>query len=218
MKTCIITLSIFVLTLSKTDAFMKHGIQRAAAPAAVLTSSTDTFANANANTNTNTNKVASLSCASRLNMVADDNNTNDGQQQVTTIIDKDFRLAAIFLVIGLLLDTIPYLQLTLGPLITVLGVLFLVQTFRLNFVCDNDTFSLQDSSQESGENIVVGGENKWTYDSFVNYDFFPNGWIDQPQGPILVYFKETQTPEGKKSYNNTLFFVCLIKFDSILIR
>jgi hypothetical protein len=200
MKTCIITLSIFVLTLSKTDAFMKHGIQRAAAPAAVLTSSTDTFANANANTNTNTNKVASLSCASRLNMVADDNNTNDGQQQVTTIIDKDFRLAAIFLVIGLLLDTIPYLQLTLGPLITVLGVLFLVQTFRLNFVCDNDTFSLQDSSQESGENIVVGGENKWTYDSFVNYDFFPNGWIDQPQGPILVYFKETQTPEGKKSY------------------
>jgi hypothetical protein len=193
MKTCIITLSIFVLTLSNTDAFMKHGIQRAAAPA-VLTSSTDTFANAN------TNKGASLSCASRLNMVAGDNNATDEQQQVTTIIDKDFRLAAIFLVIGLLLDTIPYLQLTVGPLITVLGVLFLVQTFRLNFVCDNNTFSLQDSSQESGENIVVGGENKWTYDSFVNYDFFPKGWIDQPQGPILVYFKETQTPKGKKSY------------------
>jgi hypothetical protein len=41
---------------------------------------------------------------------------------------------------------------------------------------------------------VVGGANRWTYDSFVNYDFFPKGWIDQPQGPILVYFKETQTP------------------------
>ena len=25
----------------------------------------------------------------------------------------------------------------------------------------------------------------------------PQGWIDQPQGPILVYFKETQTPEGE---------------------
>ena len=28
----------------------------------------------------------------------------------------------------------------------------------------------------------------------MNYEFFPKGWIDQPQGPILVYFKETQTP------------------------
>jgi len=50
---------------------------------------------------------------------------------------------------------------------------------------------------DSGENIVVGGDNRWTYDSFVNYAFFPEGWIDQPQGPILVYFKETQTPEAE---------------------
>mmetsp|Transcript_31258 Transcript_31258/g.44389 ORF Transcript_31258/g.44389 Transcript_31258/m.44389 type:complete len:89 (+) Transcript_31258:79-345(+) len=27
--------------------------------------------------------------------------------------------------------------------------------------------------------------------------FFPKGWIDQPQGPVLVYFKETQTPSEK---------------------
>ena len=97
------------------------------------------------------------------------------------------------------MDQIPYLQITLGPVVTLLGVLFLVQTFRLNFVCDDSTFSLeQSSSEETGENIVVGGENRWTYDSFVNYDFFPSGWIDEPQGPILVYFKETQTPSGKK--------------------
>ena len=43
---------------------------------------------------------------------------------------------------------------------------------------------------ETGENFVVGGENSWTYDSFVNYDFFPSRSF-----PILVYFKETQTPE-----------------------
>lgn len=116
------------------------------------------------------------------------------------VIDKDFRLSSFFLGGGLLLDQIPYLQVTLGPIVTLLGVLFLVQTFRLNFVCDENTFSLQDTSAEEasiGENIVVGGENRWTYDSFVNYDFFPAGWIDQPQGPILVYFKETQTPSDK---------------------
>ena len=116
------------------------------------------------------------------------------------VIEKDFRLSAIFLGGGLLLDQIPFLQVTLGPIVTLLGILFLVQTFRLNFVCDDSTFSLQDTSKDEvsvGENIVVGGENRWTYDSFVNYDFFPEGWIDQPQGPILVYFKETQTPSGK---------------------
>lgn len=116
------------------------------------------------------------------------------------IIGKDFRLSAIFLIGGILLDNIPYLQVTLGPIVTLLGVLFLVQTFRLNFVCDETSFSLEGTSSDGtvGENIVVGGENRWTYDSFVNYDFFPAGWIDQPQGPILVYFKETQTPSGKR--------------------
>ncbi len=92
------------------------------------------------------------------------------------VIEKDFRLSAIFLGGGLLMDQIPFLQVTIGPIVTLLGILFLVQTFRLNFVCDDTTFSLQDTSQEEasvGENIVVGGENRWTYDSFVNYDFFP---------------------------------------------
>ncbi|KAL3910161.1 MAG: hypothetical protein SGARI_002258 [Bacillariaceae sp.] len=113
------------------------------------------------------------------------------------VIDRDFRLAGIFLAAGLLLDTIPILKFLLGLPVTALGILFLVQTFRLNFVCDESTFSLENTANESGENVIVGGENRWTYDSFVNYDFFPEGWIDQPQGPILVYFKETQTPSDK---------------------
>jgi Protein of unknown function (DUF3119) len=118
-------------------------------------------------------------------------NSNDSD---AVIIDSDFRLAGIFLAAGLLADAVPYLQVTLGPIITLLGLLFLVQTFRLKFVCDESSFSLQNESREPGENPVVGGENRWAYRSFVNYDFFPEGWIDQPQGPILVYFKETQTP------------------------
>ena len=113
-----------------------------------------------------------------------------------TIIDPDFRLAGIFLTGGLLLDQLPLLKFTLGPIVTLLGVLFLVQTFRLKFVCDSTAFELQNTSQESGENILVGGANRWAYSSFVNYEFFPKGWIDQPQGPILVYFKETQTPSS----------------------
>ncbi len=40
--------------------------------------------------------------------------------------------------------------------------------------------------------IQVGGRNRWAYDTFTNWEFYPS-----PQLPILVYFKETQTsPEG----------------------
>ena len=183
MKTCSIVLTIFALALSNTDAFgVGNGIQRATA----LTTST------RASSSTIVGKNGDVS-VSRLNMAADSGNDE-------VVIGKDFRLSAIFLGGGLLLDQIPYLQLTLGPIMTLLGILFLVQTFRLKFVCDASTFSLQDASSEDsvGENVIVGGENRWTYDSFVNYDFFPAGWVDQPQGPILVYFKETQTPSGKK--------------------
>lgn len=115
------------------------------------------------------------------------------------VISPDYKLGIIFLAGGFLLDQIPYIQLTLGPLVTLLGVLFVVQTFRIRFCFDDEAFELRMPTedgdlQKAGENIVVGGENRWSYDSFVNYEFFPEGWIDQPQGPILVYFKETQTP------------------------
>jgi hypothetical protein len=130
---------------------------------------------------------------------------NDSKKPViqydTVVIEPDFRCAALFLVAGAFLDTIPYIQFTLGLFVTLLGVLFLVQTFRIRFIFNQDNVfelaTVGDKTGElrtSGENIVVGGENKWACDTIVNYDFFPKGWIDLPIGPILVYFKETQTP------------------------
>ena len=199
MKTCTIVLAILAVAVSNTDAFgIGNGIHRTAA----LTSNTRASSSIVGKDGvvSSTSISGPSSSVSVLNMASD----TGGNEPVT--IDKDFRLSAIFLGGGLLLDNIPYLQLTLGPIVTLLGILFLVQTFRLNFVCDASTFALEESSsEETGENIIVGGENRWTYDSFVNYDFFPAGWIDQPQGPILIYFKETQTPQGKKF---------LISFDS----
>jgi len=115
-------------------------------------------------------------------------------------IDPDFRCAGLFLALGAVLDTIPYIQWTLGLLTTALGLLFLVQTVRIRFVFDEENcLELKTASggelQDAGENVVVGGANRWACDSIVNYDFFPKGWIDDnPVGPILVYFKETQTP------------------------
>ncbi|CAM9202583.1 unnamed protein product [Phaeothamnion confervicola] len=45
----------------------------------------------------------------------------------------------------------------------------------------------------TGENFAVGGQNRWRYDTWVNWEFYPTIGI-----PILCYFKETQTsPEGQ---------------------
>lgn len=119
------------------------------------------------------------------------------------VIDPDYRVAFLFLVLGAGLDFIPYIQLTLGPLITALGLLFLFQTFRIRIVFDEDncielkTALTGTKLKSSGENVVVGGANRWSCDTIVNYDFFPKGWMEKDiVGPVLVYFKETATDES----------------------
>lgn len=80
-----------------------------------------------------------------------------------------------------------------GIPLALFGLFIAFQTTTLRFTFDDNDFALVKADlSSSGENVVVGGSNKWAYDSFVNYDFFPSESF-----PILVYFKETQTPEDK---------------------
>lgn len=122
------------------------------------------------------------------------------------VIDPDYNIALAFAGVGVLI-----VLLTQGSIygavqggITLLFASFLaVQASRIRFVFDETSFELkntggissnddQENLSSSGENFVVGGENRWAYDSFVNYDFFPSRGL-----PILVYFKENQTSEEK---------------------
>lgn len=80
-----------------------------------------------------------------------------------------------------------------GALLALFGAFLIFQTATLRFTFDETQFSLVRADLSStGENVVVGGENRWAYDKFVNYDFFPSESF-----PILVYFKETQTAEDQ---------------------
>jgi hypothetical protein len=185
-------LCVLALAWSGASAFTTTTTSPQVGALALPTTTTAEVSIVNAKLSSTNNKAPTTLTTS---LLASTSNTNNDNGEV--IINRDFRVAGIFIALGLFLDTLPLLKFTFGPLMTALGVLFLVQAFRLSFVCDDQAFSLQNTVKESGENIIVGGENKWTYDSFVNYDFFPQGWIDQPQGPILVYFKETQTPSDK---------------------
>ena len=115
------------------------------------------------------------------------------------VIEPDFRLALLFLSVGGLFHFLPVLL--LGPIFTLLGVFFLIQTLCFRFVFDETSFELvtilpngQLNSLDSFDNVFVGGANRWDTDRIFNYDFFPKGWIDGPVGPITVYFKEDQTP------------------------
>uniref|UniRef100_A0A7S3AHK3 Uncharacterized protein n=1 Tax=Haptolina ericina TaxID=156174 RepID=A0A7S3AHK3_9EUKA len=82
-----------------------------------------------------------------------------------------------------------------GTLCAAFGLFIAFQTTTLRFTFDETSFALVKADLSStGENVVVGGENVWKYSEFVNYDFFPSESF-----PILVYFKETQTP--KENWN-----------------
>lgn len=119
------------------------------------------------------------------------------------VINEDYKIAGIFVALGLVMSAaLPFAGLGLGVFILLLGVLFYVQAGRVRFVFDGDSFEVRTlekdgSLKQEGKNFAVGGDNRWAYSSFVNWEFFPKGFVEQGLPPVLVYFKETQTPSDK---------------------
>lgn len=59
-----------------------------------------------------------------------------------------------------------------------------VQATRVRFRFGPDALEVViGEQQDSSENAFVGGENKWSYSTFTNWEFW---W---PSFPVLVYFK-----------------------------
>eukprot|EP00879_Flechtneria_rotunda_P030163 GHRR01032760.1.p1 GENE.GHRR01032760.1~~GHRR01032760.1.p1 ORF type:complete len:164 (+),score=44.61 GHRR01032760.1:626-1117(+) len=84
----------------------------------------------------------------------------------------------------------------------VLGVFLGIQATRVKFLFEPNALEVVVAGKEEQqtENAFVGGRNKWTYDTFVNWELW---W---PNFPILVYFKETQTkPEGQIHFFPVIF-------------
>uniref|UniRef100_A0A7S0RJ06 Uncharacterized protein n=1 Tax=Chlamydomonas leiostraca TaxID=1034604 RepID=A0A7S0RJ06_9CHLO len=80
-----------------------------------------------------------------------------------------------------------------------LGVFLTIQASRISFIFDDEAFEIRRNGSET-ENVVVGGLNRWPYETFVNWELW---W---PAFPILFYFKETQTkPEGQIHFFPIIF-------------
>ncbi|KVH93786.1 Protein of unknown function DUF3119 [Cynara cardunculus var. scolymus] len=99
----------------------------------------------------------------------------------TVVPDPDYRIPIVLLVYN---DNL----LAAAPA-GLLGLLLLFQEVKVG-----------QELEDSGENVFVGGKNRWKYSSFVNWELW---W---PNFPILVYFKETQTkPEGQVHFFPVIF-------------
>jgi Protein of unknown function (DUF3119) len=84
------------------------------------------------------------------------------------------------------------------------AALLWVQTRRVRLVFHKDGFEFYNLKgpgldldkgawlQSKPDNYVVGTQNYWEYDKITNYGFFPS-----IEYPVIVYFKETQTPKEK---------------------
>ena len=78
----------------------------------------------------------------------------------------------------------------LALVFTVFAAFLTFQTTTLRFTFDDDSIALVYKDGSSiGDNIKVGGENRWKYSSIQNWDFLPSSDF-----PVLIYFRETQTP------------------------
>lgn len=90
----------------------------------------------------------------------------------------------------------------IGSFTALLGLFLTIQATRVRFVFDDEGLEVVVGSTNPSqtENAFVGGQNRWSYDSFVNWEFW---W---PGFPCLVYFKETQTrPEGQIHFFPIIF-------------
>ncbi|GLU09701.1 hypothetical protein SLE2022_265470 [Rubroshorea leprosula] len=118
----------------------------------------------------------------------------------TVIPEPDYRIPIVLL--GLASGFAYTNNLLPAAPVGLLGLLLLFQTTRVRFVFDDEALEVKvgDQLEESGENIFVGGKNRWKYSTFVNWELW---W---PNFPILVYFKETQTkPEGQVHFFPVIF-------------
>lgn len=128
--------------------------------------------------------------------------------RIDYVVDRDYTVALTLMSVGIWLTMfhpseslfIDYLG---GAFHLWFGSFIGMQTMRTRAVFNKGTFELKtvtnkvlglqrDKGLKAKEyqNYVLGTHNEWRYDSFVNWDFFPS-----VQLPILVYFKETQTPK-----------------------
>ena len=134
---------------------------------------------------------------SKLKQLNSNINTNN---DLLTLINPSYNLAAGSAVLGTIFGGLenfkgPTAKLFGGGAIafTLFGGFLAYQSSTIRFQFNDTHFSLVNinskQQQQIGQNIVVGGDNSWKYDTFVNWDFLPSEKRRiKKRRPIVVSF------------------------------
>ena len=76
----------------------------------------------------------------------------------------------------------------------------MLRRFRLDFTFDDEAFELKSGEEDIGENVVVGGANRWAYNTFVNYETFPKGWDRCGNHPVISVI--ASTPSRRRGHGD----------------
>mmetsp|Transcript_27579 Transcript_27579/g.38985 ORF Transcript_27579/g.38985 Transcript_27579/m.38985 type:complete len:250 (+) Transcript_27579:71-820(+) len=131
------------------------------------------------------------------------------QQMKDVILEPNYYLTWCFAAVGFLImwyhpttfaDGSPSIVGFCGGAFHVLfASLLWVQTRRVRCVFEKDGFEFYNLKgpgltklEQKPDNYVSGTRNRWKYDTITNWDFFPS-----IEYPVIVYFKETETPESQ---------------------
>ena len=106
----------------------------------------------------------------------------------STILRPSYNLASGFLIIGGILTYVGDGYLLLGLPLTLLGAFLAFQTFNVRFVFSEKKLNVM--KKKGSELKFVRG---WQYDKFTNWEVW---W---PRLPILCYFKEKESYNGRGS-------------------
>ncbi|MED6134359.1 hypothetical protein PIB30_036311 [Stylosanthes scabra] len=121
----------------------------------------------------------------------------------TVIPEPDYRIPIVLLGIA---SGLAYTEnLVAAVPVGLLGILLLVQTTRVKFVFDDEALEIRigDQLEELGENVFVGGKNRWKYSTFVNWAY--NGHN--------TYYAEENHEAAKKSLEKAAEHVRCVEED-----
>jgi len=111
------------------------------------------------------------------------------------VIDPSFNLALGSVALGSVFGAkgSPVKFAPLAVLLAAFGAFVAFQTSTLRFEFTDSAFELARIGRAPDENVVTGGSNSWKLATVTNYAFLPSEGF-----PILVYFRETQTPPADR--------------------
>lgn len=141
------------------------------------------------------------------------------------VIPKNYNISIGAITLGVLVATLAH-NLAIGGLFGLIGFFLFIQTGKVRFVFDDQALEVliaksssgnngktEEQLEQSRENFAVGGRNRWNYSTVKDWFFIPSRSF-----PVLMYFKEVQTPGSTDNGKNGQLHLFPVIMDAQLLE